>query len=56
MNNLDADQLDILMKYIYSGLSSGEYGKELLNWHAIVLAKAGHGSIVRTIADKVNTL
>ena len=49
------DQCDVLMKYLYRGL--GPAGKKnevyqmLLKWHAVVLKRAGHASIMRTIAE-----
>jgi len=56
VSRLDDAQLDILMKYIYAGMAVQENSKELLMWHASVLAKAGQGCIVRTLSDRVHTL
>ncbi|KRX13359.1 Ubiquitin fusion degradation protein 1 -like protein [Trichinella nelsoni] len=49
VNNLDVDQLDILMKYIYKGFEFGQDGSSpaLLFWHKIVFGKAGDGAIMR---------
>eukprot|EP01110_Echinostelium_bisporum_P002918 TRINITY_DN17190_c0_g1_i1.p1 TRINITY_DN17190_c0_g1~~TRINITY_DN17190_c0_g1_i1.p1 ORF type:complete len:143 (-),score=52.78 TRINITY_DN17190_c0_g1_i1:38-466(-) len=48
---LNADQLDILMKYIYRGLATGE-NASLLKWHESVLKKSGLGSVVRVLTDR----
>ena len=52
VDKLDDDQLDVLMKYIYRNLESGENSTILLKWHEIVYAKAGIGCIVRAISDR----
>jgi len=52
VNALNADQLDVLMKYIYRGLSSGEQSAALLKWHESVLKKSGLGSIVRALTER----
>ncbi|KRZ84071.1 Ubiquitin fusion degradation protein 1 -like protein [Trichinella sp. T8] len=52
VNNLDVDQLDILMKYIYKGFEFGQDGSSpaLLFWHKIVFGKAGDGAIMRAVS------
>eukprot|EP01112_Ceratiomyxa_fruticulosa_P020565 TRINITY_DN703_c0_g1_i1.p1 TRINITY_DN703_c0_g1~~TRINITY_DN703_c0_g1_i1.p1 ORF type:complete len:143 (-),score=35.30 TRINITY_DN703_c0_g1_i1:103-531(-) len=50
--NLNDEQLDVLMKYIYKGLSNGETSTPLFKWHESVLKKAGLGSIVRVMTDR----
>lgn len=54
IQNLDTDQLDVLMKYIYRGFESPNEGSSghLLVWHEKVFALAGVGSIVRVLTDK----
>jgi len=52
VNALNADQLDVLMKYIYRGLSSGEQAPALLKWHESVLKKSGLGTIVRALTER----
>jgi len=52
VNALNADQLDVLMKYVYRGLSSGEQSAALLKWHESVLKKSGLGSIVRALTER----
>ena|SRR3989338_6395722 len=67
VDSLSDDQANTLMKYIYRGMSFDESaGSEdamaqrtratqcagLLTWHAAVLAKTGHGAIVRAIAQR----
>lgn len=52
VDKLDEDQLDVLMKYIYRNLESGENSTILLKWHEVVFAKAGIGCIVRAISDR----
>ena len=51
---LEADQLDILMKYIYRGFETPNEGSSghLLVWHEKVFSLAGVGSIVRVLTDK----
>eukprot|EP01117_Protostelium_nocturnum_P001669 TRINITY_DN1204_c0_g1_i4.p1 TRINITY_DN1204_c0_g1~~TRINITY_DN1204_c0_g1_i4.p1 ORF type:complete len:137 (-),score=38.52 TRINITY_DN1204_c0_g1_i4:132-542(-) len=49
---LSDDNLDVLMKYVYKGLESGENSNILLKWHESVFAKTGLGSIVRTLAER----
>lgn len=52
--DLDEDDCDNLMKYVYKGLSTATASGALLKWHEIVLAKAGQGCIVRAITDRKN--
>jgi len=52
VNALNADQLDVLMKYIYRGLATGEQAAALLKWHESVLKKSGIGSIVRALTER----
>jgi len=52
VNTLNADQLDVLMKYIYRGLATGEQSAALLKWHESALKKAGLGSIVRALTER----
>ena len=51
---MDVDQLDLLMKYIYKGFEIPSEGRsaQLLVWHQKVFTKAGLGSIVRVLTDK----
>jgi len=52
---LSAEELDVLMKYLYRGLAmpkrDQEHYKGLLKWHPKVLATAGPASIVRVMAE-----
>jgi hypothetical protein len=43
---------DTLMKYLYRGLQEGRFCGALLKWHALVVAAAGHGPIVRAMTDR----
>jgi len=52
VNALNADQLDVLMKYIYKGLGTGEQSTALLKWHESVLKKSGLGSVVRALTER----
>ena len=52
---LTLEQCDVLMKYLYRGLSqpgkeTEKYGR-LLKWHPLVLKRAGQGSITRAISE-----
>jgi hypothetical protein len=52
---LSAEELDVLMKYVYRGLAmpkrDQDHYKSLLKWHPKVLASAGPASIVRVMAE-----
>lgn len=52
VNTLNADQLDVLVKYVYRGLATGEQSAALLRWHESALKKAGLGSIVRALTER----
>jgi len=53
VEKLDNNQLDILMKYIYKCLESGEQNSvPLFKWHKEVLDKAGMGSIIRVLTER----
>lgn len=54
LSNMDLDQLDLIMKYIYKGFESPSEGRSahFLAWHQKVFAKAGLGSIIRVLTDK----
>lgn len=52
VDNLNPDELDVLMKYIYKGLEDGENSTALLKWHAAVSEKGGLGCIVRALAER----
>ncbi|XP_015909458.1 actin-related protein 2/3 complex subunit 5-B isoform X1 [Parasteatoda tepidariorum] len=51
---LDRDQIDMLMKYVYKGFENPSEGRSahLLAWHEKVYAAGGMGSIVRVLTDK----
>jgi actin related protein 2/3 complex subunit 5 len=51
---LDHDQQDLLMKYIYRSLSTGEAPSSavLFKWHKAVVAKAGMGCVVRVLTER----
>lgn len=48
---MNEDQRDILMKFIYKGLASGE-NPAFFKLHAALFAKTGYGSIVRALAER----
>ena len=54
VEQLDQDQVDALMKYIYKGFENpGESGStHLLVWHEKAYATGGVGSIVRVLTDR----
>ena len=54
VKELDNDQKDLLMKYIYRGFETPSEGSSahLLLWHEKVLEAAGVGSIVRVLTDR----
>ena len=54
VKQLDNDQKDILMKYIYRGFDNPSEGSsaQLLVWHEKTFASAGLGCIVRVLTDR----
>eukprot|EP00095_Tigriopus_kingsejongensis_P005763 maker-scaffold51_size454968-snap-gene-3.31 protein:Tk05763 transcript:maker-scaffold51_size454968-snap-gene-3.31-mRNA-1 annotation:"actin-related protein 2 3 complex subunit 5" len=54
VKQLDNDQRDVLMKYIYRGFEIPSEGSSahLLLWHEKVYEVAGVGSIVRVLTDR----
>ncbi|ETW05948.1 hypothetical protein H310_03582 [Aphanomyces invadans] len=49
---LTPDLEDVLMKYLYRGLSVPQNNASLLEWHGHLVAKAGNGCIVRALTDR----
>uniref|UniRef100_A0A7S1XSX2 Actin-related protein 2/3 complex subunit 5 n=1 Tax=Phaeomonas parva TaxID=124430 RepID=A0A7S1XSX2_9STRA len=52
VDGLSEAQVDILTKYVYKGLESGENAGSLFKWHAKLAAKGGLGTIVRAMTDR----
>ncbi|KAI3415996.1 hypothetical protein GPALN_005552 [Globodera pallida] len=55
VKSLTADEVDLLMKYIYKGmelLPDGQNCASLLAWHAQAFNVCGHGGIVRVYNDR----
>ncbi len=50
--SLSDDNLDVLMKYIFRGLSDPKDASSLLKWHAAVVEKAGLGCIIRAMTEQ----
>ncbi|KAK4752321.1 hypothetical protein SAY87_021119 [Trapa incisa] len=57
-SSLDPEYYDILMKYLYRGLSTGDRPTcdQCLRVHERLTQKAGLGCILRTLTDTVNTV
>eukprot|EP01108_Squamamoeba_japonica_P002804 TRINITY_DN2390_c0_g1_i1.p1 TRINITY_DN2390_c0_g1~~TRINITY_DN2390_c0_g1_i1.p1 ORF type:complete len:129 (-),score=38.29 TRINITY_DN2390_c0_g1_i1:132-518(-) len=51
IDGMNDDQRDLLMKFIYKGLATGEHAS-LFKLHAALFAKAGHGCIVRALSER----
>ncbi|KAJ6241192.1 arp2/3 complex 16 kd subunit p16-arc [Anaeramoeba flamelloides] len=51
-NNLDTDQQDALMRYIYKGLENCDSSLKLLKWHGVLSEVAGLGCIMRVMSEK----
>ncbi|KAK8614438.1 hypothetical protein V6N13_122794 [Hibiscus sabdariffa] len=56
--SLDPKYYDVLMKYLYRGLSTGDPATcyRCLKIHEKLTEKAGFGCIIRSLADTVNTV
>lgn len=53
VGKLSEAQLDLLMKYIYRVLETGEFNSvPVFKWHKAVRDKAGIGSIVRALVER----
>lgn len=52
IDSLDVQQQDVLMKYIYLGLSIPQNNATLLEWHAVLLKVSGVASIIRALTDR----
>lgn len=53
VEELEASELDVLMKYLYKGFTcSPDKAAGLLTWHEKVVKKGGIGSIVRVMVDR----
>jgi len=50
--SLNEDQVDVLMKYIYRLLATGENSTILLKWHECAFEQGGLGCIVRAICER----
>nr|GMD88999.1 actin-related protein 2/3 complex subunit 5A [Ipomoea batatas]GMD93661.1 actin-related protein 2/3 complex subunit 5A [Ipomoea batatas] len=57
-SSLDPEYYDILMKYLYRGLSTGDRPTcdQCLRIHEKLTEKAGLGCILRCLADTENTV
>ncbi|KAF5446146.1 hypothetical protein F2P56_031797 [Juglans regia] len=58
LSSLDAEYYDILMKYLYRGLSTGDRPTcdQCLRIHEKLTERAGLGCILRSLADTVNAV
>ncbi|XP_010540224.1 PREDICTED: actin-related protein 2/3 complex subunit 5A [Tarenaya hassleriana] len=58
LNALDREYYDILMKYLYRGLSTGDRPTcdQCLRIHEKLTERAGLGCILRSISDTLNTV
>lgn len=52
VDKLDEDQIDVLMKYVYRLLETGDNSPILLKWHECAFEKGGLGTIVRVISER----
>ncbi|XP_078155834.1 ARP2/3 complex 16 kDa subunit (p16-Arc) [Carex rostrata] len=58
ISSLDPEYYDILMKYLYRGLATGDRPTcdQCLRIHEKLTEKAGLGCILRSLSDTVNTV
>ena len=52
LSRLDMEECDVLMKYVYKLMGRSSNCALMLKLHAQLVAKAGHGSIVRVMSDR----
>jgi len=55
VQQLEVEEVDVLMKYIYKGFGMGLDGQQcgtLLQWHGKMVEKGGKGCIVRVLSDR----
>uniref|UniRef100_A0A0K0FR36 Actin-related protein 2/3 complex subunit 5 n=1 Tax=Strongyloides venezuelensis TaxID=75913 RepID=A0A0K0FR36_STRVS len=55
IKELNDDEVDILMKYIYKGMEimpDGSVCNSLLSWHSHAFERCGHGGIMRVFSDR----
>mmetsp|Transcript_36368 Transcript_36368/g.72997 ORF Transcript_36368/g.72997 Transcript_36368/m.72997 type:complete len:124 (+) Transcript_36368:108-479(+) len=52
LSGLSGAEQDLLMKYIYRGLETGESSVQLFKWHSALTEKAGMGCIMRALSEK----
>ena len=54
ISELNREQIDILMKFIYKGFENGseKVSSHLLQWHEKAFNVGGLGSIIRVLTDK----
>ena len=51
IDGMNEDQQDVLMKFVYKGLATGEH-PGLFKLHAALFSTVGHGCIVRALAER----
>jgi len=56
LSSLNSESQDLLMKYIYKALESGQNTAPLFKWHKALVDIAGTGCIVRAMVDRKNVL
>ena len=53
LQNLSVDEIDVLAKYIYKGLESGNNSQALFKWFSALQGRAGGlGHLVRVLTDE----
>ena len=52
ISELSGAEQDLLMKYLYRGLETGEQSTQLFKWHAALTDQAGMGCIMRAMSEK----
>ncbi len=52
LGSLSLESCDVLMKYIFKLMGKNSNCGQMLKWHALVVEKAGLGSIVRAMTDR----
>lgn len=52
IDDLNPQQQEAVMKYVYKGLAAGQNSAAFLKWHEKLVDKQGLGIVMRTLCDR----